>query len=430
MLVLSMHLPPENVPCSVQAGQILRFLKDDGIETRGLATTLSPISGLVPDAPQPDVVRIPEQPESLRRSFRLENLAAYFLRLGEYGNSWTKHAVDAAVQMLEREEFMGIVTISPPFASHMAGLELKRRFPHLLWVADFMDPYVDNPFRPANPIWDRIARRREREVFASADALLSNTSTVADLWRNRFPECRDKTSVVWSGYDLDEHVPWIDTSDRPGPRFLSHVGTLYAGRTPCMVTDSMERLFHRGLLRPEDMQLSLIGDTGPEILALPNYRRMEDRGFVRAFGKVERDESLVRMAESDYLLLLDLNVKDTTLQVPSKLFDYIRTGKPILCATVKDSPTAHILARSGIPHRFFFTSSSPEDLDRALLELLQISPAPTRATDWFWDTFDARKQIRRVSDLFLGKRTDDPAMVANVAVPVRSTSQVSAGNTP
>ena len=64
-----------------------------------------------------------------------------------------------------------------------------------------------------------------------------------------------------------------------------------------------------------------------------------DSGQIECSGEpVPRAQALQALAESDYLLLLDVCGPQAGLQVPSKTFEYLQIGRPVLTFTTRDSP--------------------------------------------------------------------------------------------
>ena len=98
------------------------------------------------------------------------------------------------------------------------------------------------------------------------------------------------------------------------------------------------------------------------------------------------------------------------MQVPSKLFDYIRLGRPILALTTRNSPVERILSESGVPHRCLYPDLSDAEYDRRVLEFLRLPNTPVRASETFMTRFDARHQAENLASLIAGlccPRTDD-----------------------
>ncbi len=149
--------------------------------------------------------------------------------------------------------------------------------------------------------------------------------------------------------------------------------------------------------------MKFVGPIDDDVLAVhgPSFERLKQKG-VLAYGNrsVPRKEALQETADADSLLLLDINEKNASFQMPSKLLDYVRFGKPILAYTPADSPTDRILRRSGIPSTTIDPSATEADSDRKLVEFLRIPTTPRHPSTWFEDTFNARTQAKTVGELF------------------------------
>ena len=166
--------------------------------------------------------------------------------------------------------------------------------------------------------------------------------------------------------------------------------------------------------------MKLIGPVDPKILSAheSQLERLRRSGLLEFDNRlVPRVEALRATVEADYLLLLDVNEHNTSFQVPSKLLDYIRSGRPILAYTCHNSPVERLLARSGIPH-VTVDPATPDDRQRPkVLELLQLEPGDHKASPWFTTNFSATaltsSTAKILSDLLLrvekwsGRKADD-----------------------
>jgi hypothetical protein len=114
---------------------------------------------------------------------------------------------------------------------------------------------------------------------------------------------------------------------------------------------------------------------------------------------VPRDQAQRIVASADYLLLLDWTEGRVALQVPAKLFEYIRIGRPILACTIRDSPAERILVRSGIPHAILHPDAAPGDNEERLAAFLQRPPTVTEPSAWFQAQFNAEAQARALAEI-------------------------------
>jgi len=395
VLIVSYLFPPFNGPGTQHPTWFYRYLREYGFET--VALTSSVYFG-TPDmssalSKDPCVVQLPRGRNARRLTYQLyhaELWAQLRFEAWEPGFAWGgMFGVPAAVQLLKRERFAAMISVSPTVSSHWTALRLKRRFPDLKWIADFQDPFVGNPFKKENLV-KRLESRLEHDIFSTADCLSANTDTARDLWQQRYPQYVNKMGVTWGGFDPEETVNALPIP--PGePPVMKHVGSLYDGRHPTALLHSLKRQVAQGRLRPGDLVVEFVGALKFGTLA-PLVADLESKGFLRLRPTyVSRPEALGIAASAHYSLLLDIAPQNGALQVPAKLFDQIRIGRPILAFTPSGSPTERILADSGIPYVSLAPDAPGEEVDAGILRLLQMPPTPKNASTRFLDTFSARR---------------------------------------
>jgi hypothetical protein len=389
ILLLAYRFPPEIASGAARPYRFYKYLPEYGYDCEVVTSGVQPVS-----EPR-NIHRAPAETNHLKSirgaSFACAQLQRWLLPYNEQ-LPWLPHAIAAANTALSKRRFAAVLSTSPPLVTHLAALSLKRKH-RLAWIADFRDPLVGNPFRNR-----RIAARYdamiERTLFRHADALLGNTDTTVTAWRERYPQWADKMQVIWNGFDPEEPFGPAPIPPRPY-KLLSHVGTLYGGRRPKLLLDSVERLIDRGELSPSSFKIEF---TGPmEQNTDRSFTRLLEMGCVRCTPPVPRAEAMRKVAESDLLLLLDLNESDASFQVPAKIFDYIRTGRPILAFTPKDSPVQRILKGAGPAHVCVHPDDPPGISDQKLLAFLHLDGTSIRASEWFWREFDGRAQAGAVA---------------------------------
>jgi hypothetical protein len=87
------------------------------------------------------------------------------------------------------------------------------------------------------------------------------------------------------------------------------------------------------------------------------------------------------------------------LHVPAKIFDYVRAGRPILAETPAGSPADQVLANSGIPYVCLRPDFTDQRMDDAILDFLRLPRERHAPSEWFWNTFDARRQTASLVSL-------------------------------
>jgi glycosyltransferase involved in cell wall biosynthesis len=387
LLIVTNAFPPCPAPGSARAWRLYNYLPEFGYETYV-------VTGSRPDKTQPRVTWVPVP----SRNFG-ERVLRKFVFPFDDDIQWTLPAIRAAGNLIAETPMDAVFSTVPYIQSHVIAYRLKKKF-GLPWIADYRDPIVGNPFRRATGIPVMVDRFLDARFFASADLLVAVTDYGRKEWIQRRPEVEGKSTVIWNGYDPAEPIGPKPITSRPY-RLVSHVGSLYRGRSPVVPLASALRLLRRGVLDPVRLRFRLMGEFDPEI----RNRHRELFAQLTAIGcldlrcEVPRPQALDAMMESDSLLLVDNNPADIGHTVPAKLFEYIRVGRPILALTVKDSPVERILAISGVRFVTLFPDMEEDAIDARMIEFLNLPTDPVSLSERFLVEFNGRNQARALAGL-------------------------------
>jgi hypothetical protein len=393
VLVLAYWYPPENQSGAFRPFRFCKYLPDHGYRPLVIAAPCSFACD-----PVPDVHRPPGVSSALRANALAAALSRSVQRVAPYNDEleWVPHAVATASRLMSTTPAAAIFSTAPPVGVHVAAAILQRRY-GVPWIADFRDPLIGNPSRRRwhGRVYDRLL---ERYIVARASAVIVNTDAVLGGFKKRYPDFRDKCHLIWNGYDPDD-----DLAARPiptrGHKIIAHVGAMYAGRHPSALLSGLARLLERGHVQPGEVKIRLVGsiDSNAPWLAHPARAFLAERGCLELTGTtVPRNEARREMTEADYLLLLDLN---EGLQVPAKIFEYVRVGRPILAYTPKGSPVERILAGSGVPYVCVHPEDPEDAVESKILRLLATPTAATAPSEAFRQQFDAVAQTMSLATL-------------------------------
>ena len=382
LVLLAYYYPPEVTSGALRPSRFARYLPEFGYEPHVVSAA----------AATPSEWRF-------RAGAKLLELAGRAARRWSDRFAWAMPALLRAEEVVERTGARVVFSTAPPFSTHLAALWLKQRR-GVKWIADFRDPLCGTVFRSGR-LGGLADRRLQAAIFRNADRLIANTQDLAEMWSREEPELSRRVSVIWNGFDPLETFPG-DAPPAAGPHRMSHVGTLYGPRHPGRLLDSLSRLTAAGQLESARVRVDLIGPLEPSspLLASPSFSRLRSMGMVALTDRlISRTEALSESAHSHSLLLIDLTGTSRGVQVPAKLFDYVRLRRPILALTTEGSPTDRILSRCGLRHSAIYTSDSDAAVDRKVLAFLESSSPAGEASPWFEETFNVREQTRRLAGL-------------------------------
>ena len=270
-----------------------------------------------------------------------------------------------------------VISSSPPEAPHLAAQALARRFEARL-ILDLRDGWLDDPLRP-------VLRRRWRQLVEAplerrAMDAAAHVFVTSPYWREllvrRLPGLAARTTVLSNAYPAYDAAGGGGAAERPAAEALD-VGAgpactlLYAGRfTGSRADQRVEALLGPlagGLppRAPNTGRIRLIGDHTPA--DRESAARLEPilaaRGWQVSWEpRVPRAELLRQYEAADGLLLLAVS----PAAVPSKIFEYLPTGKPIFAVTRADSAVASILA--DVPQAFLADGRQDDRVARGFAE--------------------------------------------------------------
>lgn len=278
---------------------------------------------------------------------------------------WYFFARKADRGVLSGRDFSAIYSHALPYVSNVAGLALKRRT-GLPWVANFSDPWMDNPYLSFTPIQRRLSSRLEKAVIREADAVIFETSQTAEAVLRKYPRAwMDKVHVIPPGYGLNL---FDDLNLNPAPRKrlrLVYTGMFYPGkRTPETLLQALQSI-QRTRPLAEQLEVRLIGPFAPDYQPLAQSLGLGE--VVTCSGPIPLAACMQEAAAADVLLVIDAPSDTPSLFLPSKLVDYLAFKKPILGLTPNVGASADLLRQLGCP---VVAPDDPEAIARAVAELL------------------------------------------------------------
>ena len=352
-LFVAFHYPPEASSSGVlRTLKFTRYLEDYGWRVSVL--TVNPAAYDVVDPALAS--QIPASARVIRTRYinTKKHLAVWgkypaLLAIPDNWIGWYPWAVRAGDKVIKEDPPQIIYSTSPHATSHLIARRLARQS-GIPWVADFRDPWYEEPPEGGTPaIVHWAARHLERAVVHAAAHILSTTDALRLTLLARYPTMEPhKFSTITNGYDEADFSALPLAAHPPGRALvITHAGSINAGfRDPRPLWDAYQRAIDAGELRKGDIVFRFIGPGGfaasPEIAAYLSRLNMQD--VVEFLPRLPYADSLIVQSQADVLLLLQSSA-DTDALVPAKLYEYLRSGVPVL-ALVPNGATQQIIAET------------------------------------------------------------------------------------
>jgi glycosyltransferase involved in cell wall biosynthesis len=204
---------------------------------------------------------------------------------------------------------------------------------------------------PADPrVWKSF-KDIEDDAVHRARFTVFTTPGAARMYQERYPEvAAERMQVIENGYDEASFAALDATVEAGGPLVpgrltLLHSGALYPSeRDPTRFFDALARLKRSGRVRADRVAVRFRASSYDELLReLARQRDIED--LVELEPPVAYRQALEEMCRADGLLVLQ--AANCNQQIPAKLYEYLRAGRPVLGLTDPAGDTAATMRRCG-----------------------------------------------------------------------------------
>lgn len=342
-------------------------------------------------APEAEVIRRPiVEPYSFYKQFlgmkRGEKVKAGFINEGEKKNGWKENLsvwlrgnlfipdarcwwVKPSVRFLKRylkgHPVDAMISTGPPHSMHLIAKALHKKF-NIPWVADFRDPWTDIDFYKDLKLTrcaDKKHHRLEYQVLTEATKVV----TVGwDCAKGLESHGAKDVEVITNGYDdfgkiclnRDENPYLRDHQSLPFT--MSHIGIIGENRNPEILWQAISELADK------DLKIRLIGQVDNSVIE--SIKRNNIEKLVEIVPYIPHNQVIEEQANSDVLLLFVNNTPNAKGILTGKIFEYMASGRPILCIGPEDGDLARILSetQTGITVDF----NDKEKMKSIILEFL------------------------------------------------------------
>ena len=368
VLCVAYHFPPLAGSSGIQ--RTLRFVQHlPGFGWQPLVLTTQERAY---DQISPDQLQDIPAGTVVRRAFALDtarhlSVGGRYLAAMARPDRWVSWRFDGVRQGLKmvREFAPQAIWSTYPFATaHLIGGELARRT-GLPWVADFRDPMAQEGY-PSDAVTHAQFRQIEADVVRRAAISVFTTPSAAEEYRRRYPESAHKIAVLENGYDEESFTHAAELAKEgpltPGCITLLHSGIVYPSeRDPAQLIQALRLLHDAGQVMPGRLKLRFRAAVAEDLLRqLVPQHGVE--AYVELLPAVPYRTALAEMLRADALLILQ--AANCNQQIPAKLYEYLRCGRPILALTDVAGDTARTLNLAGV------RTLAPLDNAAAIAELL------------------------------------------------------------
>ena len=231
-------------------------------------------------------------------------------------------------------EYDVIISVSLPFSSHIAGYMINKKIGKP-WIMDIGDPFTLKKTAPENNsfLYGRLNKFYEKKFYHQASQILFTHEDAMKTHINEFQIQESKVAVGQPISKFQEDLYELSKNYDYGTKDIKfgYFGIFTQGvRTPDNFLESLRKL--------KDYEMHWYINSDSKSILKKNILDSSKHNY---HSQVPRDEALELMTTSFHCLVSVGNLNPN--QIPSKVIEYIATGKPVVhFAEIKDDPVIPI----------------------------------------------------------------------------------------
>lgn len=260
-------------------------------------------------------------------------------RIGWYFTSKTE-----LNQIIKENKIDAIYSSSPPYTCSIIAKYAAKKL-KVPWIAGFRDPWTD--FIQAPPRWflpKMIDKKMEQQVFQTANFVEVAWLGIQKDALQKYPDLPSNKFIhIPNGFDSEDYPKITQIENKVFT--LTYTGSMYGKRNPKALLEAIEILIKESKISQDDFELQFIGRFGEEV-----HQMMDHASFKKSIKKINyipHNESIKKLLESDALLLIVDESKESEEIVPGKVYEYLGTYKPLLVIAPEQGAVAELIRETG-----------------------------------------------------------------------------------
>ena len=260
---------------------------------------------------------------------------------------WVNPSVKYLKSYLKTHPVDAIVSTGPPHSMHLIAMKLKETL-GIPWIADFRDPWTEIDYYQDLHLtrWaDRKQHRLEREVLTKADKVV----TVAPDGAKRLGRLGNRNvRVIFNGFDRDDDAT---TPVVKSEKFtITYLGVLSKIQNPQKLWEALGELARENDGFANTLKINMIGQIDSSVVKAIEQQGLSQHVTYSPYIPHEQVSAMHRSSSLLLLLLMPDSEPRAKGLLTGKLFEYLASGRPILCIGPEDGDAARIIgeANAGI----------------------------------------------------------------------------------
>jgi glycosyltransferase involved in cell wall biosynthesis len=273
---------------------------------------------------------------------------------------------------MDNKDIRLVVTSGGPFSTFKLSKYITNKY-SVPYVLEFRDEWTNNPARINLPYPVKSTVKElnwESQLLVDCSGIVYLTEQMQRNFEAKHSFlCGRPSRIIPNGYDdsdfsaTSNYVP----SDK---LHLVYCGSFYDRQQPDTIWSALAHLLDAKLIDANQISIDIYGNNNKNFV-LGSF--LENPGLIQCiklFPFISHAQSIQKMLAGDALLLFIASGKNTGATVTGKIFDYMRSGKPILAIVPNNGIAAKMVNESNLG--FVADPDDPEMIQKKLLEIYHL----------------------------------------------------------
>jgi glycosyltransferase involved in cell wall biosynthesis len=234
-----------------------------------------------------------------------------------------------------------VITSSPPPSVHLVGCYLRKYF-GIKWLADYRDIW----FSQSKTVHKTSLHRKlhsylERKFVTSADRTVVVSDGHLDKLRASYQTAKDRFHLIPNGYEENMFAETTLPTEQNGTFRLGYCGTLnHLTYVPGMFEAFLD------MSKSHSISVDICGMVSPQVQA--DIDRLDpDRRLIHLHGYKVHQQAVEFRMRCDANLITLAPGRHLEKTIPGKVYETLRTPRPVIGIVPRDSSTWRLLSRFG-----------------------------------------------------------------------------------
>jgi glycosyltransferase involved in cell wall biosynthesis len=269
---------------------------------------------------------------------------------------WYPYAVKAGKEIISQENISGVISVGPPHSAHLIGKKLsdEGNIPH---YPVFIDPWTDIVYYrnfKRSTLTLKLDNYFERSVLEHARQVVFVTGSMEKDYIAKYPFLAAKTHVLYWGYNEENFNGIKKKETKSGEEVILHAGNIFDYQNVPEFWKRIKSEIEKG----RDIRIKFTGTVSPAI-----KRALTDSGlkpYTEYLGFLPYHDVLTEMMSADFLFVCATEKR----HLPGKLFEYMRSGTPIIAFGDDNAEVEELLAETGSGKLYNYSEDGTDILQK------------------------------------------------------------------